>query len=85
MRFAELLAGNIKTHILYAVRADNDIDTAAPHSRPAFRSFGTARGRVVRQSKPGMSLAINADGVKISLALPPLAREILARIDGGAA
>jgi SAM-dependent methyltransferase len=82
--FAELLAGNIKTHIVYAVRADNDADTlAAPHSPACIPLLRDGEGgELARQFKPGMSLAINADGVKISLALPPLAREILARIDG---
>lgn len=82
--FAELLAGNIKTHIVYAVRADNDANTlAAPDSPACVPVLRDGEGsELAAQFKPGMSLAINADGVKISLALPPLAREILARIDG---
>lgn len=82
--FAELLAGNIKTHIVYAVRADNEADTlAVPDGPGCIPVLRDGEGdELARQFKPGMSLTVNADGAKISLSLPPLAKEILARVDG---
>lgn len=82
--FAELLAGNMKTHILYAVRDDNRNNTLAvadtPETVPVLRDGdGPA---LAAQIKPGMSLNIDMEGVKISLPLPDLAAPILARIDG---
>ena len=82
--FAELLAGNMKTHILYAVRDNNRNNTLAvadtPETVPVLRDGdGPA---LAAQIKPGMSLNIDMEGVKISLPLPDLAAPILARIDG---
>lgn len=82
--FAELLAGNMKTHILYAIRDDNRENTLAvpdtPETVPVLRDGdGPA---LAEQIKPGMSLNVDMEGVRISLPLPDLANQILARIDG---
>ena len=82
--FAELLAGNMKTHILYAVRDDNRTNTLAipdtADTIPVMRDGdGPALGA---QIKPGMSLKVDMEGVKLSLPLPALAAPILLLIDG---
>lgn len=82
--FAELLAGNMKTHIIYAVRDDNRTNTLAvadtPETIPVLRD-GDSAGLAAR-IKPGMSLNVDMEGVKISLPLPDLAAGILGQIDG---
>lgn len=82
--FAELLAGNMKTHIVYAVRADNPENTLAvpdtPSAVPVLRDAEDVA--LASQLKPGMSLTVPADGLKLSLPLPPLAGPMLSRIDG---
>ncbi len=82
--FAELLVGSMKTHILYAVRADNRKNTlAAPDSPDAIPVMRDGDGPALgAQMKPGMSLTLRMDGTKLSLPLPDLAAEILARVDG---
>lgn len=82
--FAELLAGNMKTHILYVVRDDNKTSTiAVPDTAdtiPVMRdNDGPSLGA---QIKPGMSLKVDMAGVKISLPLPDLAGPVLMLIDG---
>lgn len=82
--FAELLAGNMKTHILYAVRDDNQTNTLAipdtAETIPVMRDDdGPALGA---QIKPGMSLKVDMEGVKLSLPLPGLAAPMLLLIDG---
>jgi SAM-dependent methyltransferase len=82
--FAELLAGNMKTHIIYGIRDDNRENTMAlpdtPETVPVLRDDDG--GELAGQIKPGMSLNVDIEGVKISLPLPDLANHILARVDG---
>ena len=82
--FAELLAGNMKTHILYAVRDDNGNNTMAvpdtPDAVPVMRDDDGLT--LAAQVKPGMSLNIDMEGVKVSLPLPERAGDILALING---
>ena len=82
--FAELLAGNMKTHILYAVRDDNGNNTLAvpdtPDAIPVMRDDDGLT--LAAQVKPGMALNIDIEGVKVSLPLPERTGDILALIDG---
>lgn len=82
--FAELLAGNMKTHIIYAVRDDNRTDTLAiadtPETVPVLRDDDGPE--LAARIKPGMSLNVDMEGARISLPLPDLATHILAQIDG---
>ncbi|MEX2454627.1 MAG: methyltransferase, partial [Rhodospirillaceae bacterium] len=82
--FAELLCGSMKTHILYAVRADNPENTLAlpdtPDAVPAMRDGDGPE--LAAKMRPGMSLTLDVNGTKLSLPLPDLAGEILARVDG---
>ncbi len=88
--FAEALAGNIKKHIFYVVKASNHADTVA-------RAQGQAETRAavpVARQVPGPELArailkgpaikAELDGLSLSFALPRLAAPILTRIDGRA-
>ena len=82
--FAELLAGNMKTHIVYAVHGDNRTNTlAVPDSLDVVPVMCDDDGpALAQQIKPGMSLNIDMEGVKLSLPLPEQAAAILAQIDG---
>lgn len=82
--FAELLAGNMKTHILYAVRDDNRTNTlAVPDTADTIPVMRDNDGpSLAAQIKPGMSLKVDMEGVQLSLPLPALAAPILALTDG---
>lgn len=82
--FAENLAGTLRKHVVYAVKAshpgpcvaDSTDHTLAPVWRDAADA---ALGRTLR---PGAALTANRDGVAFRFPLPPLAGAILTRIDG---
>jgi SAM-dependent methyltransferase len=93
---AEALAGNIKTHVVYAAPRAPDNTWAEgrvaepdrPEAVPVLSDDddddgggGPAMAEAVGQS---LSLTANLDGVKLRLALPRLAPAMLARIDGRA-
>ena len=81
---AEELAGNLKTHVFYAVPADRrDTAVARPDdaaARPVLRDIdGPAFAKTLR---PGQALIVEFDGFTVRLPLPPLAGAMLAKIDG---
>ncbi len=80
---AEALAGNMAVHILYCVRADEPErrpDPAADTSVPVCREMaGEVLARAIR---PDGTMTVNFDGLRIPIALPPLASAILPLIDG---
>lgn len=82
---AEELAGNLKTHIVYAARAGEVADRAAvpgPAMVPVLRDLD---GRdIARGLRPGQGLIAGWDGFETTLPLPRLAAALLARIDGSA-
>ena len=80
---AENLAGNMSTHVLYAIRtaeprpAPNPDDPAAI---PIAREMpAPALARAIR---PDGTLPLNFDGLRLPIPLPPLAPAILRLIDG---
>ena len=81
--FSELLAGNMRKHIFYAVKQRNAIsppDTEDPRMVPILRDLdGKAFARDI---KPGSAITVANDGVTIRLPLPGLAGALLPRIDG---
>lgn len=81
--FAELLAGNMKAHVLYAVKDSNTGNTIAvpdtPECVPVLRDIEGAR--LAEQLRPGMGIGLEGDGLKLTLPLPPTAKDIIARID----
>jgi len=80
---AEALAGNMAAHIVYCVR-DNAPpprpDPSAETAVPVCREIGgeTLAGRI----RPDGTMPVNFDGLRIPIALPPLASAILPLIDG---
>jgi SAM-dependent methyltransferase len=88
--FTELLAGNMRTHVAYAVKAANKAQTVAiadtPAAVPVLREpddpmIAAARGAPAGQT---IALAAQIDGYTVRIALPALGPAILARIDGRA-
>ncbi|MEX1108969.1 MAG: methyltransferase [Dongiaceae bacterium] len=82
--FAEKLAGNIKTHIAYLVRAGESVNRiASPDDHaliPVLKGFD---GPALAQSlKPGAGISVQVDGLTLKLPLPPRAGPILALVDG---
>lgn len=82
--FAELLAGNLKTHVLYVVRKGRaDSATARPDGREAVPIMRRGDGPdLARGLKPGIALTVRIDGIVARFALPRRSAPILAQIDG---
>jgi SAM-dependent methyltransferase len=80
---AEALAGNMAVHIVYCVRADDPPcypDPSADTAVPVFRELdGEALARGIR---PDGTLSVLFDGLRMAVALPPLATAILPLVDG---
>ena len=83
---AEALAGNIKTHVVYAApRASAEGRVARPDRPEAVPVLSDDDGPAMAEAiGRSLSLTANFDGVKLRLALPRLAPAMLARIDGRA-
>jgi SAM-dependent methyltransferase len=83
-QLAELLAGNLKVHICYAVKAGRAARAIAtpndPDMVPMLRDGSGAE--MARGLKPGGALTARADGLEAHFALPRRAGPILSRIDG---
>ena len=82
-RFAELLAGNIKSHICYVVTAGRAATALArpddPLATPVLRNDdGPALARAVKDDH----IVFRIDGLEVGFALPRMASAILSRIDG---
>ena len=88
--FAELLAGNMRTHLAYAVKAANKTQTVAiadaPAAVPVLREPRDPAIAAARGAPAGKTIALAAqfDGYTARIALPGLAPAILTRIDGHA-
>lgn len=82
--FAELLAGNMKKHIVYCVRADNgEATVAVPQGPAAIPVLRDAPGpEFAKTMPPGAAFSASLDGLDFSMPLPPLARDILLLCDG---
>ncbi|MEP4886103.1 MAG: hypothetical protein ABJ215_06985, partial [Alphaproteobacteria bacterium] len=81
--FGELLAGNIKKHIFYAVRADNPVVLPTPDDPaviPVLLDMTPEDG--ASQIPPGGTVTRSRNGLQYSLSVPPLARAIVQRCDG---
>lgn len=81
--FAERLAGNMKTHVLYAAPADGAAGRVAqPDDAMVPVPLDFDAGAAARAARPGAPLKVNLHGLALTFALPPLAGAMLARIDG---
>ena len=81
---AELLAGNLKVHICYAVKADRAATAVAQPQDPAMIPVlrDGSGGESAKDLRPGGTLTARAEGFEARFALPRRAGPILARIDG---
>jgi SAM-dependent methyltransferase len=80
---AEGLTGNMSTHVVYAVRASEARTPPDPMRRegiPVAREMPAAE--LARNIRPDGSLAFVFDGLRVPLALPPLAPALLRLVDG---
>jgi SAM-dependent methyltransferase len=82
--FAELLAGNIKTHICYLVGAGRSAEALALPSDgeaiPVMRNDdGPAFARTIKEDR----VSFRMEGLEMVLPVPRMAGPILTRIDGG--
>jgi len=80
---AEALCGNMSTHIVYCVRADDPVATPDPMaaiSVPVARY--TPAAELAAAIRPDHTLAFLFDGLRVPLALPPLAPALLRLVDG---
>lgn len=81
--FAELYTGNQKKHIVYAVRCDNAVappDTNDPRAIPVLVNQEAANA--AKHIPAGGKFTITSEGLKTTLAVPSLARAIVAACDG---
>ncbi len=83
---AEALAGNMKTHVVYAAPIASVENRVALPDRPEAVPLlsGDDGPEMAEAIGRSLSLTANFDGVKLRLALPRLAPAMLARIDGRA-
>ena len=81
--FAELLAGNMRKHVFYAVKVSNPVvppDPLDSDAIPVLRDLdGTA---FADRYQPRATLTANHDGTRLRRTLPSLTAPILRRIDG---
>lgn len=80
--FAELLAGNMRKHILYVVKGQNPVSLPDPGNFQAVPILRDMDGEAfARDFKPGSAITASNDGIAIRRPLPSLAGAILRRID----
>ncbi len=80
---AEDLAGNMSTHVVYCTRAGEQppaADPLDPAAIPIAREMPAAE--IARNIRPDGALPFLFDGLRVPIALPPLAAAILRLIDG---
>ena len=80
---AEALTGNMAVHILYCVRAEDAAHQPDPSAATAVPVCREVEGETLaRGIRPDGVLGVTFDGLRIPIALPPLASAILPLIDG---
>ncbi|HET7881778.1 MAG TPA: class I SAM-dependent methyltransferase [Acetobacteraceae bacterium] len=80
---AEALTGNISAHIVYCVRQSEQCprqDCMAPDAVPVLRELSGPE--LAGGIKPDGTIAFMLDGLRLPIALPPLAPAILRLVDG---
>ncbi len=81
---AELLTGNLKTHVFYVVKSSNQSRTVASTNdedlRPVLIGLDSATAPAALQSKG--HLAVELDGLKLSIPISGPAIDLLALMDG---
>ena len=80
---AEALTGNMSTHVVYCVRADAVPPRPDPMQEDAVPiAREMPAGELARNIRADGTLPFLFDGLRVPLALPPLAAAILGQIDG---
>jgi SAM-dependent methyltransferase len=80
---AEALAGNMAVHIVYVVRESEPVARADPNADGAVPICREISGTdLARGIRPDGVLSVLFDGLRIPVALPPLASAILPLVDG---
>jgi SAM-dependent methyltransferase len=80
---AESLAGNMAVHIVYCVRGDRIEPRPDPMRAEAIPVLREVDGKTLGGGiHPNGTLPVTFDGLKVPIALPPLASAILPLIDG---
>ena len=82
--FSELLAGNMKKHVFYVVKAVNKERTVATQEDadliPMLRDLDGPT--LAREAKPGGTLSVEFDGIKARFPMPELTPTFFQLIDG---
>ncbi len=83
---AEILAGNMKTHVVYAVpQAEAGDRVAGPEGPEAVPLLSDTDGPALAEGiRENLNLTTELGGLKVQFALPRLAPAILQRVDGKA-
>jgi SAM-dependent methyltransferase len=80
---AEALCGNMSTHVVYCVRAADapaPPDGTAADAVPVLREMGA--DDIIRAIRPDGTIGFMFDGLRVPVALPPLAPALLRLVDG---
>ena len=81
--FAELLTGNLRKHVCYAVKTDNPVRAPDPGDMRAVPHLRDIDGLALAAQLPAdCTLAATQYGLRLQRKLPPLAPAILKLIDG---
>lgn len=81
--FGELLAGNIRKHVFYAVRADNPVVLPTPDDPSVVPVLlDMTPEEAAKQIPAGGAITRTRHGLQFTFAVPRLARAIVQRCDG---
>jgi hypothetical protein len=81
--FAEALAGNVSAHIVYCMRQEEQTERADFMSDTAVPVAREGPGEALAEAiQPDGIIAFLVDGLRVPVALPPLAPAILRLVDG---
>jgi len=80
--FAELIAGSLRTHVFYAVRATNPVTLPDPEDPAMVPRLRDGEGTALAGMAPGSTVKATVSGITIRRPLPPLAAAMIKRIDG---
>jgi hypothetical protein len=79
----ESLVGNMAVHIVYCVRSEQPEDRADPFASSSVPITREMTGEMLAQSiQRDGTMTVNFDGLRVPVAVPPLASAILPLIDG---
>lgn len=81
--FAELLAGNMRKHVFYVVKASNPVKLPDPDDMKAVPILRDLDGKTFAdRCQPGAALTAQHEGTPVRRTLPPMTAPILRCIDG---